>query len=231
MAEYSKVVAIDGPSGSGKSTVAKMISHKMGFLYVDTGAMFRAIGLYLSRQGISLEDEKAIAIVLDRLSFKYGQSPECLVEVHGENLTKEIRAHHVSDLASRVSKLPVIRSYLKTLQRDLAFEKICVMEGRDIGTAVFPQAFCKIFLTASLDIRAERRFKELKDKGMGQLTFDEIRRDIEQRDQRDTQRTIDPLKKAEDALYFDSSHLDLQEVTQKLCDYIKMKMREAGLSL
>jgi len=229
MSEYQKVVAIDGPSGSGKSTVAKKLAQKWGYLYVDTGAMFRALGFYCYQQKIAFEDGPKLKHFLDQLDFTYGKSVDVLVEINGINLTDKIRAHEVSNLASKISKLPVVRHYLLEFQRSLAQDHFCVMEGRDIGTVVFPQAFCKIFLHASAQVRAKRRLNQLMEKGEKGFTFETILEDIKERDQRDSSRDLAPLAQAHDAISLDSEHLSIDQVIHQISDHMSKRLVETGL--
>jgi cytidylate kinase len=204
---FEKVVAIDGPSGSGKSTLAKALSQRLDFLYVDTGAMFRALAVKASDQLDShqQQDPSSVASWLPTLSLDYRGKDGELIFINQENLTTRIRDHHISNLASQLSKMPCVRTYLQEAQRDLVKDRYCIMEGRDIGTVIFPHSFCKIFLTASLDVRAKRRFAELTLKNP-QLTLEQVQKDMLDRDERDSQREMAPLKKASDAIEVDSGN-------------------------
>ncbi len=214
-----KVIAIDGPSGAGKSTVAKMVAAQMQAVYIDTGAMFRIVGLFFHKENIEFVENDLLKQGLARLEscFEYAPDPKRLVVVNGEDWSQEIREHHVSDLASRVSKLPLVRTFLLDFQRSLVQEKMAVMEGRDIGTVVFPEAFCKIFLTASPEVRAERRVAELKARGDDLADYGSILQDIKERDDRDSSRDTAPLKKADDAVAVDTSALNIDEVVGVIC--------------
>lgn len=214
-----KVLAIDGPSGSGKSTVAKMVAQQLGFIYVDTGAMFRALGLTAFLSGVDITNPLSVGNWIQNIHFTYPGNTDELVVVNGENLTQKIREHHVSSLASQISRLPVVRNYLLHFQRQLVKDFFCTMEGRDIGTVVFPYAFCKIFLTASPEVRAQRRFDELKSKNP-QMKFDfqQILRDVVDRDSADSLRDLAPLKPAHDAFVLDSSPLQIDDVVKVICD-------------
>lgn len=214
----SKVIAIDGPSGSGKSTIAKIISEELQLTYLDTGALYRAIAYTLSQKKISPEETDKIKIALDRLDFSYGKSDKELVTIDGENLTYKIREHNISRLASIYSKLPVVRDYLKSFQRDFAKTNPSVLEGRDIGTVIFPDAALKVFLTADSEVRAKRRFEQLVDMGQKEVNLEKILDDIKSRDNSDRSRDIAPLKKAEDAVEINTSGKDINEVTQMIKD-------------
>ena len=218
---YSSVIAIDGPSGSGKSTIARMVAKKLNLLYIDTGAMFRSLAYSLRSRGFEIDEPSmsqvdAIKKQLASLDFKYGQSEQELVVIDGENLTQTIREHQVSKLASQVSKIQVVRDYLKEAQRSIAGKNHCVMEGRDIGTVIFPNSYCKIFLTASAEVRAQRRFDQLRDKGDNQTTFETVLEDLKKRDDSDINRATAPLKKADDAVGLDTSDMDINQVIDEI---------------
>lgn len=221
--KYSSVVAIDGPSGSGKSTIAKLVAGKMNYTYIDTGAMFRSLAYILKSRGFEI-NEPTIAQVdqikkeLSKLNFQYGVSDSELVVIDKVNLTEKIREHEVSKLASQVSQIQVVRDYLKDCQRKIAGENHCVMEGRDIGTVIFPNAFCKIFLTASNEVRAKRRFEQLRQKGDSQTSYEKVLEDIKARDKKDTTRASAPLKKAYDAVEVDTSDLTIDQVVQRIVE-------------
>lgn len=223
-----KAVAIDGPSGAGKSTLAKKLARDLGLLYVDTGAMYRALGLYFYRQQVRMEDEDSLASYLPLIQFDYGKSEVELVVVQGENLTQDIRQHFVSDLASRISKSPALRKFLLQKQRDLALGQYCVMEGRDIGTVIFPRAFCKIFLTATPEVRAQRRFLELQAKNSS-VSFEQVLEDVVQRDKRDQERDIAPLKQAADAHLLETSELSQDQALEALKKMVIARAKESSL--
>ena len=159
--KHTNVIAIDGPSGSGKSTLAKLLAKNLDVLYIDTGAMYRALGLWAHRAGIAFSDHEKIDRELAKITLSYAPKTDVLIEIDDDDLTNAIREHEVSFFASEISQVPVVREFLLKIQRDLGREKICVMEGRDIGTVVFPDAFCKIFITAEVKVRAQRRLDQL----------------------------------------------------------------------
>ena len=214
-------IAIDGPAGAGKSTIAKRAAKELGFLYVDTGAMYRTIALSLLRSGTDCEDAEALAEELDRMQigmeYKDGEQRMLL---NGENVSGLIRTEEVSRMASFSSAKPIVREKLLELQRKLARENDVLMDGRDIGTRILPDADLKIFLTASVEARAQRRYLEFKEKGE-ECSLDEIRADIEDRDYRDIHRDTAPLIQAEDAVLIDSSDMTIDEVTEKIVELAK----------
>lgn len=216
-------VAIDGPAGAGKSTIAKRVAKENNFIYVDTGAMYRAIGLYIVRQGIDIHDKEAVekAAPDAKVSLTY-ENGEQVVVLNGENVNGLIRTEEVSQAASVTSAYPVVRELLFEMQQTLAKENDVVMDGRDIGTVVLPNAQAKIYLTASVEERARRRFEEYKNKGMD-VDIEELKKEIAQRDHQDMTREIAPLKQADDAVLVDSSDMNIEEVTKAIMDIIKEK--------
>jgi len=229
-----KVIAIDGPSGSGKSTIAKIISQKLNLTYLDTGAMFRAIAYSLkdlsidfTKDELDKDEIETVSKYLQSLKFEYGVSESILVRLNDNNLTDEIREHYVSDLASRTSKFPIIRNYLKDKQREIANTKPSVLEGRDIGTVIFPGALVKIFLTADSKVRAKRRYDQLVEKDpdtASSLSVKSIQADIESRDALDQSRETAPLKMANDAISIDTSNKSIEEVADEIIsEYDKKK--------
>ncbi len=228
---FSQVIAIDGPSGSGKSTIAKELAAALGVLYIDTGAMFRALGFYADQKNIVLEEGPLLLEFLKSLTIDYGVSSTCLIKVNGLDLTDKIREHHVSTLASIISQLPSVRTFLLEFQRALALNKVCVMEGRDIGTVVFPLSFSKFFITASVDIRAERRLKQLREGGDQKVTLEQIKDDVRKRDETDMNRVVAPLKKAEDAMLLDTSHLAMSDIINILSNEVKFRAAHLGFKL
>ena len=216
-----RAVAIDGPAGAGKSTIAKLVSKKLNYIYVDTGAMYRAIGLYLIKNNISADDEKSIdnAIADADISIDYIDSVQH-VYIDGEDVTDKLRTEQVGNMASSCSIYLSVREKLVSLQRDIAKKQNVVMDGRDIATKVLPNADTKIYLTASVDTRAERRYKELKEKNVT-CDIETIKKDIEDRDYRDMHRKNSPLVQAEDAVLIDSSNMSIDEVVDKILELVK----------
>ena len=212
-------IAIDGPAGAGKSTIAKLAAEKLGFVYVDTGAMYRSMALYFIRQGISPEDEEAIARACSQVevTIRYADGAQQVI-LNGEDVSGLIRSEEVGRMASATSVYGPVRQKLVQLQKQLAREADVIMDGRDIGTNILPNADVKIYLTASVETRAKRRYDELASKGES-CDFDEIARDIKERDERDMTREIAPLKKAEDAILVDSSDMTIDEVVSKICSF------------
>jgi cytidylate kinase len=226
-----KVIAIDGPSGSGKSTMAKRLAERMGLIYIDTGAMFRGLALVLDRHGIPFQEGKALTSALSQIDFQYARVPGVLVEIAGEDLTHKIREHKVSELASRVSQLPSVRQFLLKIQRSLGEKRLCVMEGRDIGTVVFPEAFCKFFVTASIEVRAMRRLMQLEEKGETRLNLEQVQSDVKLRDKQDAERAQAPLIQAEDAVLVDTSAMDEEGVLAHLEALVRERAQECGFTL
>lgn len=213
-------VAIDGPAGAGKSTIAKLISREMGYIYVDTGAMYRAMAVYFSKNKVNPEDESAINEAVKNVNIKIEyQNGEQHVILNGENVTGLLRTEETGNMASKTSKYKEVRSKLVELQRELAKTTDVVMDGRDIGTTVLPDAFVKIYLTASSDARAKRRYDELVAKGE-QCDLSAIKEDIEKRDYQDMHREISPLKQAEDAVLLDTSDMNIEQVVAAMRDII-----------
>lgn len=204
-------IAIDGPAGAGKSTIAKMVAKKLDFIYVDTGAMYRAIALYMLRIGVG-KDEAAVAKNVADANVKIAYvNGEQQVILNGENVSGLIRTEEVGNMASFVAKISAVRECLLELQRNLAAQEDVIMDGRDIGTHILPNADVKVYLTASATERAKRRYKELVDKGIT-CNLDEIEHDIIARDEQDMNREIAPLKQAEDAVLVDSSFMSIEDV-------------------
>ena len=221
-------VAIDGPSGAGKSTLARAAASALGFLYVDTGAIYRTVGLSVRDRGADPGDEPAVADILPslRVELRYDEAGRQRMLLNGRDVSEEIRLPEVSRYASAVSALPVVRAYLMETQRELARRNNVIMDGRDIGTVVLPDAEVKVYLTASAQVRAERRCRELEERGTPQ-PFEEVLRDIEDRDYRDTHREAAPLRQAEDAVLLDTSALDFQQSLEALLRLVRERM--AGL--
>ncbi|WP_127717674.1 (d)CMP kinase [Halobacteriovorax sp. HLS] len=227
----SKVIAIDGPSGSGKSTIAKELAQSLGVLYIDTGAMFRSLAYMCEQRSIAMTSGPSMENFLKTIKLEYGKSSECLICVDGENLTTKIREHSVSKLASIISQIPEVRSYLLNFQRELASKVVCVMEGRDIGTVVFPDAFCKFFVTASVEVRSQRRLDQLIEGGDNEMSLDQVMADVKKRDASDMNREVAPLKKASDAILVDTSEMNQAEVLKELEGGIRSKAKEIGINL
>ena len=211
-------VGIDGPAGAGKSTIAKRVAKEKGFIYVDTGAMYRALALYFLEQGIRADetDRMTEAVSGAEVGIQYENGIQ-QVYLNGRNVTGRLREEAVGNMASKSSAIPEVRQKLLELQRELAKTEDVVMDGRDIGTCVLPDADVKIFLTASVETRARRRYEELKEKGIP-CSLDEIAKDIQERDERDMTRKTAPLKQAEDAVLVDSSNLTVEEVTARIIE-------------
>lgn len=218
-------IAIDGPSGAGKSTIARAAAKRFGFIYVDTGAIYRTVGLAAYRGGVDRRDESAVEALLPQLeiAMRYTDAGEQHMYLNGEDVTALIREPEISICASDVAALPAVRAFLMELQRRMARENSVIMDGRDIGTVVLPDAEVKIFLTASAEARARRRLLELEQKGMKQ-SFDEVLRDIEYRDEQDSHRAAAPLKKAEDAIAVDTSELNFDESLELVVKTIQQKL-------
>ena len=219
-------IAIDGPSGAGKSSLAKALAKEFGFIYVDTGAIYRTLGLAALRAEIDRRNECAVMELLRgiEISLRRGAEGEQRMFLNGEDVSELIRQPEVSVAASDVSAHAEVREYLLEMQRKLARENNVIMDGRDIGTVVLPQAEIKIFLTASAEARAQRRLLELKAKGV-ETDFEEVLKDIQYRDRQDTERAAAPLKKAEDAISCDTSELTFQQSFELLCSVVRRKMQ------
>lgn len=218
-------IAIDGPAGAGKSTIAKRAAKELGFIYVDTGAMYRAMAIYFLDNGIDGSDEAAVSAACPGVDvgITYEDGAQQVI-LNGENVTDRLRHEEVGHMASRIAVYTAVRSKLVELQRQLAAGTDVIMDGRDIGTCVLPNATVKIYLTASVEARAKRRYDELVAKG-GQPKMDVIREDIEKRDYNDMHRDISPLKQAEDAVLVDSSDMGIEEVTKNIMDIFREKKK------
>jgi len=216
-------IAIDGPAGAGKSTIARKAAAKLGFIYVDTGAMYRSIALFMLDQGIDPLDKEKVEANVNRadIRIKYIDN-EQVIFLNGENVNKRIRTPLVSQAASSTSRYAKVREHLLSLQRDIALKNSVIMDGRDIGTVILPDAEIKIFLTASPEIRGERRYKELIEKGES-ANLSKIIEDIRKRDKNDSERENAPLKKADDAILIDSSNMTIDEVVNTITDLAKEK--------
>lgn len=221
MEKHAFNIAIDGPAGAGKSTIAKMVAKKLNFIYVDTGAMYRAIALYLLRVGVDTADEAAVneAVKQADITIRYQDGAQQVI-LNGEDVSGMIRTEEVGNTASATSVYPAVRAHLLELQRSLAASQNVIMDGRDIGTCILPEAEAKIYLTAGSRVRALRRYKELAEKGCV-CDLEEIEQDIIERDHRDMTREIAPLKQAEDAVLLDSSEMTIDQVVQAIIDTAK----------
>jgi cytidylate kinase len=220
VARRRPVVAIDGPTAAGKSTVAREIARRLGYTYLDTGAMYRAVALGARRRGVDLDDGDALTRLAGQLAIGFAHGPDGdRVLVDGDDVSEAIRLPDVSDASSRVSTVPGVRSAMVARQRVLAEAGGVVMEGRDIGTVVVPDAEVKVFLSASLDVRARRRHAELVARGVA-ATFDEVRRQVEDRDRRDETRAHSPLRAAADAVTVDTSALTIDEAVSAVLDAV-----------
>lgn len=217
-------IAIDGPAGAGKSSAARAAAKQLGFIYIDTGALYRAIGVAVMKKGLDTADKDAVISVLPstKISLEFVDGEQRVI-LNGEDVSKEIRYPEASMAASRVSAVPEVRAFLLDLQKNFAKNNNCIMDGRDIGTVVLPDAQLKIFLSASAEVRAERRYKELIEKGTPE-DYDKLLAEINQRDYNDSHREIAPLKAADDAVVIDSSHMTLSEVTDKIAELAKEVM-------
>lgn len=219
-------IAIDGPAGAGKSTIAKKVAKELSCVYVDTGAMYRAMALYLLRQKVSKENTSEIGTTCQNadITIEY-QNGVQIVLLNGENVNEFLRTEEVGNMASVSSAIPEVRQKLLNLQRKLAATMSVVMDGRDIGTTILPDAEVKIYLTASSLTRARRRYLELQEKGID-CNLEEIQKDIEERDERDMNRTVSPLKQAEDAVLVDSSDMTIEQVVSHILEIYHSKVSE-----
>ncbi len=216
-------VAIDGPVGAGKSSIARAAAAKLGFIYCDTGALYRSVGLYCVRNGVDLKNPEAIAAQLTNIKLEIRLVDGTQhVFLNGEDVSEEIRLPEISMAASSVSAVPAVRAALLDIQRDTAAKSSAIMDGRDIGTVVLPNADVKIFLTAAAEIRAKRRFDELAAKGKD-VKFDDVLRELNERDYADMHRETAPLKQAEDAVLADTSELDFEQSVDLICRIITEK--------
>lgn len=219
-------IAIDGPAGAGKSTMARAVAKDLGFVYVDTGAIYRTVGYYIQMCGIGPRDADGVTRLIDEVNIEI-QYPEDGLQhmiLNGKDVTGEIRTPEMSDYASKLSTLQVVRDFLLDVQRDLAKKHNVVMDGRDIGTVVLPRADVKIFLTASAEVRAQRRLLEFQAKGDQKSTFASVLQDIKQRDERDSNREIAPLKRAADAYLLDTSDLSIDQAVVAMKEIIEKRL-------
>lgn len=214
-------VALDGPSGAGKSTIARRVAEKTGLIYVDTGALYRTVGLWAIRHGVAAEDADGITALLDTLQIRLTwQDGRQIVLLAGEDVGDKIRTPEASRYASAVSKIPAVRQKLLDIQRDLAEKGGVIMDGRDIGTVIMPSAEVKIFMTATLPARAKRRFLELTEKGMD-VTYEDVLADMEQRDKNDRERETAPCVPAEDAILFVNDDYGIEESAEYIIERMK----------
>lgn len=215
-------IAIDGPAGAGKSSVAKAVAAKLGFIYVDTGALYRSIGVNALRHGIRTDDAESVISLLPetKVELRYIDGAQ-RVFLNGEDVSEAIRMPEASMAASNVSAIPAVRTFLLDLQRDMAKNNNVIMDGRDIGTVILPDAQYKFFLTASAQVRADRRFKELKEKGID-VDYNALLEEIIQRDYNDSHRETAPLRQADDAILIDSSNMTLEESINAIADRVKV---------
>ena len=219
------IVAVDGPAGSGKGTVTKKIEEKLGFLNLDTGATYRCVALQVLRENVSLEDKEKIVKIANEINIKIDNKGEKdVILLNGEDVSKEIRTKEVTAIVSQVSSIIQVREKMVEVQRKLAQGKNVIVEGRDIGTVVFPNADIKIYLDASEEIRAKRRYEENKQNGID-TTYEEVLENVKMRDYNDMHKKVGALKKADDAIVIDSSNLTIDEVTEKIEDIIKNKIK------
>ncbi len=217
------IIAIDGPAGAGKSTIAKLIAKQLNLVYIDTGAMYRAVGLKAKRNNIACSEQKKIEEMLKNTEVELkNEDGATAVYLDGENVSKEIRLPEISRMASDISAVPVVRYAMVEMQRAMAKKTDTILDGRDIGTFVLPNADVKIFLTASVDERAERRYKELIARGEN-VKKEEVRSDIEKRDYNDSHRALAPLKKADDATEVDTTGMTIDEVCEKIISIVRNK--------
>lgn len=222
-------IAIDGPSGAGKSTLAKRLARELGFVYVDTGAIYRTVGLAARRRGIDPSEADAVTGMLPQLEITMGYGPDGLQHMFldGEDVTAAIRENAVSEYASRVAAIPAVRDFLMEMQRKTAREHDVIMDGRDIGTVVLPRADVKIYLTAAAEARAERRYKELLERGQ-RADYGQVLQEVIERDRRDSEREAAPLRQGADAVAADTTGLDLEGSFQLLLGLIRERLGEGG---
>ena len=216
----SFVVAIDGPAGAGKGTITKLVGEKLGLVNIDTGATFRCVALNMIQKNVKMEEEEKIQEILDNINIEMNSNGK--IFLNGEDVTHRIRENDVNNLVSPVSTLQIVRNKLLEIQRNIAKGKNVIMEGRDIGTVVFPNANVKIYLDATAEERARRRVLQNKEKGI-ESSYEEVLNGIKERDERDSTRKIAPLKKAEDAIYVDSTNLNIEQVVEKIIEIINDK--------
>lgn len=219
----SFIVAIDGPAGTGKGTVTKILSEKLNLVNIDTGAMYRCVTLYFLNKGIDINDEKNIKESLENIDIELrNENGNQIVFLNGQDVSEEIRSKRVSEIVSIVSGIKQIRLYMSDLQRKLGEKQDSILEGRDIGTCVFPDADVKIYLDADVEERARRRYNQNKEKNI-EMSYEDVLKNIIERDKNDKERKFGALKKAEDAILIDTTHLTIDEVVEKICDIITIR--------
>lgn len=212
------IIAVDGPAGAGKSTISKLVAKKLGIQYLDTGAMYRAVTLYFLENNVDFSNIDEVEKNLDKIHIDFLNN---ILFLNNIDVSKQIREKNVNDNVSAVSALAIVREKMVDLQRKMSNNKSIILDGRDIGTVVFPNANYKFFLVASVDIRAQRRYKEELEKGNKSANIDDIKKSIENRDYIDSTRTVTPLKKADDAIQIDTSYMNIEEVVESIISYIK----------
>ena len=218
----SFIIAIDGPAGAGKGTITKQVAQKLNLVNVDTGATFRCVALNMLKENVGLDEEEKIEKILKKIEIE--MKPNGEIFLNGENVTHKIRENDVNNFVSPVSTIKIVRAKLLEIQRNIAEGKDVIMEGRDIGTTVFPNADVKIYLDATPEERAKRRLLQNREKGI-ETSYEEVLANIKDRDYRDSTRKVAPLKKAEDAVYIDSSNMTIEEVVNKVIELVKEKYR------
>ena len=212
------IIAFDGPAGSGKSTIAKIISKKLGITYLDTGAMYRAVTLYFLENGVDFNDEEQVKINLDKINLEFKNDD---LYLNNKDVSVQLREKNINDNVSFVSAIKIVREKMVDLQRKMSGQQSVILDGRDIGTVVFPNADYKFYITASVDVRARRRYEEEMKKGKSDISLDEVKKSIQNRDLIDSTREVTPLKKADDAIEIDTSNMTIEQVLERIISYIK----------
>ena len=212
------IIAFDGPAGSGKSTIAKIISEKLGITYLDTGAMYRAVTLYFLENNVDFNDEEQVKINLDKINLEFKNDD---LYLNNKDVSVQIREKNINDNVSFVSAIKIVREKMVDLQRKMSGQQSVILDGRDIGTVVFPNADYKFYITASVDVRARRRYEEEMKKGKSDISLDEVKKSIQNRDLIDSTREVTPLKKADDAIEIDTSNMTIEQVLERIISYIK----------
>ena len=212
------IIAFDGPAGSGKSTIAKIISKKLCITYLDTGAMYRAVTLYFLENGVDFNDEEQVKINLDKINLEFKNDD---LYLNNKDVSVQIREKNINDNVSFVSAIKIVREKMVDLQRKMSGQQSVILDGRDIGTVVFPNADYKFYITASVDVRARRRYEEEMKKGKSDISLDEVKKSIQNRDLIDSTREVTPLRKADDAIEIDTSNMTIEQVLERIISYIK----------